>query len=143
MSTPISEVPEKSDQSENATGTVHSIDSSEAVESSSAALEVEDEAGEDTSGGSWGLVALLLGLLLAGSVAMNLKQANTMTGLNAKSQEFELALTAAVERIDQEAARADVAESTLDGIGGAVETVNDRVASLTAALDELRAATAR
>ena len=94
---------------------------------------------ESMGGWLWGFV--VLAVLLLGSLALNLKQTRAVGALERKSEEFQTALTTAVERIDQETARADAAESRLRGITGAVDTVNDRIASLQEALDALRAAT--
>ena len=101
----------------------------------------EDHADKSREGR--GLLALILGVLLAGSIAYNLKQSGDVGALEAESQEFALALTAAVERIDQETARADRLEDKLQGITDAVDTVNGRIGSLQVALDELRKATAQ
>ena len=90
-----------------------------------------------------GLLALLLGLLLAGSVAFNLKQSREIATLADTTEQFEMALTAAVDRIDVETVRAANAEARLGGIGGAVDTVNERVASLLEALAVLSEATAK
>jgi hypothetical protein len=90
-----------------------------------------------------GLLALVLGLLLASSVAFNLKQSRTITTLADTNEQFEMALTAAVDRIDVETVRAESAETTLGGIGGAVDTVNERVVSLMEALTALSEATAK
>ena len=90
-----------------------------------------------------GLLALVLGLLLAGSVAFNLKQSRDIATLADTNEQFGMALTAAVDRIDVETIRAESAEATLGGIGGAVETVNERVASLLEALTALSEAAAQ
>ena len=91
--------------------------------------------------GGMSLVAIVLGLLLAGSVALNLKQSHDLATQADTNTQFEMALTAAVDRIDVETVRADDAEATLGGIDGAVDTVNDRVASLLEALTALSEAT--
>ncbi|MEZ4353716.1 MAG: hypothetical protein R3F16_08635 [Myxococcota bacterium] len=100
---------------------------------------VDDSASQ--GGSRTGVLLVVLAVLLLGSLALNLKQTRAVGALERKSEEFQTALTTAVERIDQETARADAAESRLRGITGAVDTVNDRIASLQEALDALRAAT--
>ncbi len=90
-----------------------------------------------------GLLALVLGLLLVGSVAFNLKQSRDIATLADTNEQFEMALTAAVDRIDLETVRAESAESALGGIGGAVDTVNQRVAALLEALTALGEAAAK
>jgi cytoskeletal protein RodZ len=89
-----------------------------------------------------GLLALVLAVLLFGSIAINLQQARVTAALNAENQSIEFALNEAVNALDRETARADSAESTLTEIGAAVDTVNDRIESLRQALGELREATA-
>lgn len=89
-----------------------------------------------------GLLALVLAVLLFGSIAINLQQARVTAALNAENQSIEFALNEAVNALDRETARADSAESTLTEIGAAVDTVNDRIESLRQALGELRGATA-
>ncbi|MFK7898623.1 MAG: hypothetical protein AB8G23_22510 [Myxococcota bacterium] len=88
-------------------------------------------------------LAIFLGLLLAGSVAFNVKQSRDLAVLNSTNEQFELALTAAVDRIDVETIRAESAEATLGGIDGAVQTVNERVEGLLEALTALSEATAK
>jgi hypothetical protein len=90
-----------------------------------------------------GLIALVLGALLLVSIAINLKQSRDVATLESRSQEYQQALAAAVDRIDSEAARADGAEQALDRVDAAVDVVNERVLGLREALDQLREATVR
>lgn len=104
----------------------------------------ETQAAEPQAGNTGrSLLALVLGALLLVSVAFNLKQSRDIANLDARSQEYEQALGAAVERIDSESARADGAESALDRVDAAVDVVNERVLGLQEALDGLREATVR
>jgi len=89
------------------------------------------------------MLALVLGVLLLVSVAVNLKQSRDIANLDARSQEYQQALGAAVERIDSESARAEGAEAALDRVDSAVDVVNERVLGLQEALDQLREATVR
>lgn len=101
----------------------------------------DTQAAPQKSRSGMGLLALVLGLLLAGSIAFNLKQSRDLATLADTNNQFEMALTAAVDRIDVETGRADSAEATLGGIDGAVDTVNERVAALLEALTALSEAT--
>lgn len=104
-------------------------------------LDAEEE--EERSSGFLGVVAILLGLALIVSVAVNLKLSRDVATISAQSQELERALGSAVERIDVEAARAASAEAALDRVDSAVDVVNERVLGLQEALDQLREATVR
>ncbi len=108
-------------------------------------LEVDaDEATRPTkSSGKMGLLALILGLLLLGSIAINLQQARVTAALNAENYRFDVALNEAVATLDQETARANDAETTLSDVGQAVETVNERIESLREALGDLQSVTSR
>ncbi len=107
----------------------------------------DDTAGEQTeeedSKRGAGFIALVLAALLVGSVAINLKQSRDVSVLETRSQEYEQALAAAVERIDSETTRAQSAEAALDRVDSAVDVVNERVLGLQQALDGLREATIR
>jgi hypothetical protein len=102
-----------------------------------------EEASDGTSKGRLGLIAVVLAALLIGSFAINMKQSRDVQALETKNQEFEQALTSAIERIDAEAARATSAEAALDRVDTAVDVVNERVLGLQEALDGLREATVR
>ena len=102
-----------------------------------------EEASEGTSKGRLGLIAVVLAALLIGSFAINMKQSRAVQALETKNQEFQQALTAAIDRIDVEAARATSAEAALDRVDIAVDVVNERVLGLQEALDGLREATVR
>jgi hypothetical protein len=95
-----------------------------------------------TDGGSRGLTVLLLILLLA-SLAFNGLQWRAQSRLSALSNEFEIALTQAVEKLDEQTLRALAAEGTLSNVDGAMNQVRVRIAGLQDALDELAAATER
>lgn len=115
----------------------------ETDENGSVADDTPAAAPEKKSRGGSGLLLLVLAGLLLGSVAINLKQSRDNSTLEARSQEYQQALAAAVERIDDETARADSAESALDRVDSAVDVVNERVVGLQEALDALRTATVR
>lgn len=104
---------------------------------------VPGEADTGQSKSRMGLIALVLAVLLVGSIAINLKQSRDVATLETQSAEIEQALDAAVERIDVETARANSAESALDRVDGAVDIVNEQVLGLQEALNGLREATAR
>jgi len=107
-------------------------------------IESKPSAAETTPTSSkTGVIALVLGLLLLGSVALNIQQARVSAALSAESQQYEAAMNEAIAVVEQETKRANSAESTLGEIGTAVDHVNDRVESLQQALGELRSATAR
>ena len=115
----------------------------DASEADVAAASETEAAEPQASSTGRSLLALVLGALLLVSVAFNLKQSRDIANLDARSQEYEQALGAAVERIDSESARADGAESALDRVDAAVDVVNERVLGLQEALDGLREATVR
>lgn len=85
-------------------------------------------------------IAVVLLLLLLVSVAMNVVQARQGARLENRLDEFELALNQAVERLDQQTARALDAEGTLSDVDTAMQTVRERIAGLQQALDELDSA---
>jgi hypothetical protein len=127
-------------------------DGAEETNATAEADEVKGAAGEEAEAApaeprrarsGVGLLALVLGALLLISVAINLKQSRDVANLETRSQEYQQALAAAVERIDSEAARADGAEQALDRVDLAVDVVNERVLGLQEALDQLREATVR
>ncbi len=93
--------------------------------------------------GRSGRIVLILGVLLVGSLAINLKQSRDIAALDSANSEFAQALTAAVERIDVETARANGAEAALARVDSAVDVVNERILGLQDALDGLREATVR
>ena len=103
----------------------------------------ESEASADESKGRMGLIALVLAVLLLGSIAINLKQSGDVASLELKSAESEQALGAAIERIDLESSRANGAEAALNRVDVAVDIVNERALGLQEALDQLREATVR
>lgn len=86
-------------------------------------------------------IAVVLLLLLLVSVAMNVVQARQGARLESRLDEFELALDQAVERLDQQTARALDAEGALSDVDTAMQTVRERIAGLQQALDELDSAT--
>ncbi len=86
-------------------------------------------------------IAVVLLLLLLVSVAMNVVQARQGARLESRLDEFELALDQAVERLDQQTARALDAEGALSDVDAAMQTVRERIAGLQQALDELDSAT--
>jgi hypothetical protein len=96
---------------------------------------------EKKKGRSMGGLAILLAVLLLGSIALNVRQATVTETLSVENQRFSFALNEAVATLDQETARANSAESALGGITGAVDNVNNRIEALQQALGELRAAT--
>lgn len=93
-------------------------------------------------GGS-GKMALILGLLLAGSVGLNFIQSQGRSSLEAQAAEYSEALERSIVRLDEETLRATNAENKLDAIDGSVVTVNERIADLQKALNELTEITAR
>ena len=157
MSNPISTLPNADLDRTNDDEPALEIDATDASEDGAEpTLEVDDDFAADDgaagsedateskdSGGRSGLILLVLAGLLLGSVAINLKQSRDVSTLEARSSEYEQALAAAVERIDNETARADGAEAALDRVDGAVDVVNARVLDLQEALDGLREATVR
>lgn len=105
---------------------------------------IETQRSEEKKGsGRMGIVALVLGVLLVGSIAINLQQAKITGALHLENERYSIALNEAVATLDQETGRANAAESTLTDVGGAVDTVNDRIESLQQALGELRIITVR
>ncbi len=90
-----------------------------------------------------GLIALILAVILVGSIAINLKQSRDVASLEGQNAEIEQALSAAVERIDIETARANGAEAALERVDSAVDVVSERVRGLQDALEGLREATLR
>ena len=104
--------------------------------------ETAPDASPKADGGSRGLTVLLLILLLA-SLAFNGLQWRAQSRLSALSSEFKVALTQAVERLDEQTLRALAAEGTLSNVDGAMKQVHIRIAGLQDALDELAAATKR
>jgi len=151
MSNPISALPDTDatthhDEPEVAVDEFLDEDSStaeQATENGSSETPYSADLPADESKGRSGLIALILAILLVGSVAINLKQSGDVASLEAKSSEFERALTAAVARIDLETARADGAEAALQRVDSAVDVVNESVLGLQDALDGLREATIR
>lgn len=108
-------------------------------------IDTEDSAAppKQESKARYGLIALVLGVFLLGSFAINLKQSRDVASLEIQNAEFEQALGAAVARIDSETARANGAEAALGRVDNAVDVVNERILGLQEALDGLRAATTR
>ena len=88
------------------------------------------------------LPAFLLILLLA-SVAMNFWQVEQRQGLSQRSVELDLALDRAMERVDSETGRANLAEGTLSEIDRSVDNVQERISDLQSALSNLSKAAAR
>lgn len=82
-------------------------------------------------------------MILVGSIAINLKQSRDVASLEGQNAEIEQALSAAVERIDIETARANGAEAALERVDSAVDVVSERVRGLQDALEGLREATLR
>ena len=95
------------------------------------------------SGKSSRRLTLILLVLLLGSVAFNVWQWQERSALNARSDEFEIALTQAVEKLDQQTVRALDAEGTLSSVDDAMGNVRVRILELQQALDELAGAATR
>lgn len=85
----------------------------------------------------------LLGVLLLISVGLNFWQSQTQANLETQAGETTVALDRAIERIDLETLRANRAETKISAIDGGVDTVNERILELQAALADLSELTAR
>jgi hypothetical protein len=146
LSNPISTLPNTdadADADADADVNANSIDTAQPDHSEKAGVADSVEAPGREAKGRSGLIVLILGVLLVGSVAINLKQSRDVASLESANSEFEQALTAAVERIDVETARANGAEAALARVDSAVDVVNERILGLQDALDGLREATVR
>jgi len=93
------------------------------------------------SGKGSGRLALVLTVLLLASVAINLLQWRAQTRVVALADDYEVALTMAVEKLDEQTVRALSAEGTLSNVDTAMDSVRDRIAGLQEALAELATAT--
>jgi hypothetical protein len=164
MSTPISQNPDSQNPSDELeTDIEESIEASaiDEIESPTperileevAPLEADDFASEEpieetetpqeapsrSSAGS-GRLALVLTVLLLASLAVNFLQWRAQSRVTALADDYEIALTQAVEKLDEQTVRALSAEGTLSNVDTAMEAVRDRIAGLQNALDELAAA---
>ena len=74
---------------------------------------------------------------------MNFWQSEQRQSLSRQSADLDLALDQAMERIDSETGRANLAEETLTEIDRSVDTVQERIADLQSALTDLSKAAAR
>ena len=136
--------PIESDETEEADKDLIEVEANDDTEAADEANPTQAATAEpQTSSPGRSMLALVLGALLLVSVALNLKQSRDVANLDARSQEYQQALGAAVDRIDSESARADGAEAALDRVDTAVDVVNERVLGLQQALDQLREATVR
>jgi cell division protein FtsL len=88
-------------------------------------------------------VAFLLAALLLSSIAINVYLVHQSRRLDAQFEQLDLALDRAMERIDQETVRANLAEGTLSEIDRNVDNVQERIAELQSALTRLSKASAR
>jgi hypothetical protein len=154
MSTSISSVPESSplpdaaEPNAEAQKIVPPHDGADAPESKPPSshpqpAEPDREGDVPTEKSGRGLIVLALAALLLGSVAINLKQSRDLSVLETRSQEYQQALAAAVERIDTETARAEGAEAALSRVDDAVALVNQQMVGLGQALEQLRRSTQR
>ena len=152
MSTPDSNTPSSSDEtgdSQEASATVigmaeasRNLDTTRANPDPAPESDAADTSDAHTKGSGRRLPALLAILLLL-SVAMNFWQSEQQQNLSRQSAEVDLALDRAMERIDAETGRANLAEETLTEIDRSVDTVQERIADLQSALTSLSEAAAR
>ena len=92
------------------------------------------------SGRGSGRLTLALTILLMLSIAVNLLQWRAQDRTEALADDYEVALTQAVEKLDEQTVRALTAEDTLSDVDSAMGKVRNRIAGLQEALEELATA---
>jgi hypothetical protein len=110
-------------------------DASPATPAGESARSGAEAPGRSRSGSRRLTLALLV--LLVGSIAVNAWQWRQRSALETRSNEFEIALTQAVEKLDEQTVRARDAEGVLSDVDDAMGNVRARIRELQQALDEL------